>query len=565
MTDGNDNLQTIVGGSFAAGGDPNDPSQPSSEYRAMKGDIERISDILEGLECIRLKKNIYLPRYEGEGVAQYERRARSAPWRPEFEDALRTLASKPFGKPVAVKNVEDVSDAIVGTLDEKTKTRANGLVDDIDGRGNNLTVFAREWFGKGIAYGYHAVLVDFPDMAPDEQSAAGDSGAPVTPRTVADEQAAGLRPYWVHIPAKNLIALYTEVVNGKETVVHMRFTEKVVTRDGFSEKTVQRIRVFEPGVWQLWEQKNNSSTPGRNEVTWVMIDSGAISRGPTGKTDIPVVLFYTGERVGEMQVKPPLAQLSHMQIELYRALSREDEVLTFAGSPMLKGKGLSPPTDGGSVVVGPGVVLWAPGGNGVDTDWDFIQPNAANITEVRAKVVSVQEDMRRIGMMPMTQPSGNPTATGQAIDAAKAHSAVKAWALMLNDCIQTALAFTAEWLGIDGSILTEISTDFSVADPRFPLQALTAARAMKDVSQGTFWAGLQRYDVLPPDFDPEKEQAALGEELQGLEPEGGGFDPVTGQPLEFIADPNAPPTQPGQTPFSPGMPQPKGVPGFRMR
>lgn len=559
--EGSDNLQAFVGGTFATGGDSNDPSQVSSEYRAMKSDMDRISDILDGLETIRLKKNIYLPRYEGEGVAQYERRARSAPWRPEFEDALRTLASKPFSKPLTVKNVENVDKAIVGVLDEETETRSNGLVDDIDGRGNNLTVFAREWFGKGIAYGYHAILVDFPDMSPDDEAAEGEAGAPAAVRTIADEQDEGLRPYWVHIPAKNLIALYTEVVNGKETVVHLRFSEMVVTRDGFSEKTAKRIRVFEPGVWQLWEQRNNSS-PGVNKVVWVMIDSGPISRGPQGKTDIPVVLFYTGERIGEMQVKPPLAQLAHMQIELYRALSREDEILTFAGSPMLKGKGLAPPSDGGSVVVGPGVVLWAPPGNGVDTDWDFVQPDARNITEVRAKVASIQEDMRRIGMMPMVMPSGNPTATGQSIDAAKAHSAVKAWALMLNDCIQTALTYTAEWLGLEGAILTEISTDFSVSDPRFPLQALTAARSMKDISQGTYWSGLQRYDVLPPDFDPEREAAALGEEFKGV-----GFDRITGQPLEFIADPNAAPGQDAaqQSEFSSRFPQPGAVPAVRMR
>ena len=537
MTDGA--LQSIVGGAFAVATDPNDPSQESTECRAMKGDIERIADIMDGLDAIRMKKNAYLPRYEGEGVAQYDRRARSAPWRPEFEDALRTLASKPFGKPIAIKNPENVDVKIVGVLDEPTKTRSNGLVDDIDGRGNNLTVFAHEWFGKGIAFGLHAILVDYPDMSPGDQIVSGDEGTSAAPaRTVADEQAAALRPYWVHIQAKDLIALYTEVVNGKETVVHMRFRETVVTRNGFAEKTAQRIRVFEPGIWQLWEQQNQSA-PGKSGTIWSKIEEGQIRRGPQGKTDIPVVLFYTGERVGEMQVRPPLAQLAHMQIELFRALSREEEILTFAGSPMLKGVGLGPPKDGSSIAVGPGIVLWAPAGNGVATDWAFIQPDAANIQEVRSKVASIQDDMRRIGMMPMTQPSGNPTATGQSIDAAKAHSAVKAWALGLNDAIEQAMKFTAEWLGIDDAIKTEISTDFSVGNPQFPLTALAAARVARDISQGTFWAGLQRYDVLPADFDPEREAVALGEEQQGLEPDGGMFDPITGQPLAVIGDMNA--------------------------
>ncbi len=70
------------------------------------------------------------------------------------------LASKPFGKDVAVKGV--ASDAIVGKLDETSGMRIGGFVDDIDGQGRSLTTFAREAFLKGIAKGAHAILVDQP-------------------------------------------------------------------------------------------------------------------------------------------------------------------------------------------------------------------------------------------------------------------------------------------------------------------------------------------------------------------------------------------------------------------
>ena len=102
----------------------------------------------------------------------------------------------------------------------------------------------------------------------------------------------------------------------------------------------------------------------------------------------------------------------------------------------------------------------------------------------------------------MTEQPGNPSATGQSIAAAKAHSAVKAWAILLNDAIEQAMVLTAEYLGIPATIQTEVSTDFSVIPyAQFPLQTLTQARSNRDISRKAYLESLKRYDVLPADFD----------------------------------------------------------------
>lgn len=230
-----------------------------------------------------------------------------------------------------------------------------------------------------------------------------------------------------------------------------------------------------------------------------------------------------------MQVKPPLEELAHCQIELYQALSRQEEILTFAGSPMLKGKGM--PADS-EVVVGPKRILFTGDGAETERDFDYIQPAAANIAEIRNHVTSIVSDMRRLGLQPLTPQSGTPTATGQSIEAAKAHSAVQAWALGLKDAIEQALVFTAEWLGEDEGAEVDVSTDFSVVPfAQAPLTALKDARAASAISLRTYWQGLRRFDVLPQGFDPDEEELALAEEQQGLEPEEP-IDPVTGAPIE---------------------------------
>ena len=476
---------------------PLDPSKESGEYMAMKADWTMISDIMAGAAAIRAKTTVYLPKYEGEDQDEYKRRVQTSPWRPEFSDAVRSLASKPFDKEIRVNNPPDA---------------IKPLTEDIDGRGNNLTAFSRELFRKGIAKGLHAILVDYPTMEPGQTRAA--------------EIAAGARPYWVQIEADNIIALYTRVEEGREIVAHVRIREKVIVQDGFSEKTVDRIRVMEPGKWELWEKPSQ-------QLAWAIVEKGEIARGTGKKTSIPLVLFFTGERIGELQVKPPLADLAQMQIELYQALSRLDEILTFASSPMLVAQGMNAPGPGvAAIQTGPKRVLFAPpGGDGVQTGWSYIQPASSNISEIRQHIQSVTDDIRRLAMQPLTARTGRVTATAAAIEAAKAHSSVQSWALGMKDALEQAFVFTDEWMDINDPVEVEVSTDFGVepyADA--PLAALDNARARKDISQETFWKGLQRFGVLPPDFDPEEEQQELGEELQGLEPEAP-IDPVTGQPI----------------------------------
>lgn len=487
-----------------------DPSAQSAERKAMQAAWSLISDVLAGITRIRSKSQTYLPKYEDEGQGEYSRRLTTAPWRPEFSDALQGLASKPFSKDVGLK--------------DGASERMKALTEDIDGRGNSLTAFAAETFRKAIAKGVHLILVDYPAMHRDED------GETVRPLSKAEEDAIGARPYWIQVQADDIVALYTRWDAGREIIDHLRIRECSVVREGFGEKTIERIRVYEPGVWEVYE---------KNETTkrWDRTSNGTISRGSKQVASVPAVLFFTGERLGELQVKPPLEELAHVQIELYQALSRQDEILTFASSPMLTANGMAQPLNQQNepitVTVGPKSILFAPpGGDSGTPSWDYINPDAANIEQVRGHTQSIIADMRRLGMQPLTPQSGNPTATGQSIDAAKAHSAVQAWALGLKDAIEQAFVITAEWVNEEPTVEVHVSTDFSVVPfAQAPLQALKDARAARDISRPTYLDGLRRFDVLPQDFDQEADEQELAEEQQGLEPEEP-IDPRTGQPLD---------------------------------
>lgn len=471
------------------------PNDPGGAWLAMVDAWQMIADIRKGAAAVRKAGQKYLPKFEEEDQTDYERRVKSAPWRPEFNDALAALVAKPF-----------TQDMTVDGLDAELKE----FIEDVDTQGNSLTVFAREAFEDGIAAGMHGIFVEHTPSP-------GGNG------TVAEEKAAGSRPYFIHIDALRLIAVYFDVVNGKMVVSQARIRECLVVVDGFVENKVEQVRVLRPGVWEVWRQN------GKNE--WMLYESGV-----TSLSYVPLVLYFTGEREDNHRVRPPLQDLADLQIELYRALSREDEILNFSGFPMLSGNGFAKPKE--KVVVGPRRILFAPPGNGAPTSWGFVQPDAANLAHVAIKCQQIATDIARLGMQPIVHKTGNPTATAASIDAAKAHSVLQSWVVGLEDALEQAFVIVGDYKGRQGApVEIKISKDFS-AEPfaQAPLVALRAARDARDISQKTYWEGLRRFDVLPAGFDADAEEQLLAEESQELAPETQ-IDPITGKP---VVPPNKP-------------------------
>lgn len=462
----------------------NDPSTPSLAHVALADDWAMIRSIRAGVAAVKAAGAKYLPKYPAEDDEEYKRRLASTPWRPEFEDAIRSISAKPFGKEVALAG--EPSDEI------------KAIAEDIDGRGNNIHVFARDMFEGGVSLGAHGILVDFPTM---------NVGA-----TKAEEKAAGARPYWVSVDADEILSLRTTRVGAREVVTHLRLMETQTTISGFEETTSRRIRVIEPRRWEIWKEKPRAATIG--PVEWELEDQGIMTLD-----EVPFVFFATAERRGAQFVRPPLLALAHMQIELYQALANKNQIFTVAGSPMLTANGMSAPTDGSAVVTGPGRVLYAPGGENMSTSWAYIQPAAANMKEIRDDVAQIIEDMRRLGLQPMLPKTGSVTATASGIDSAKAHTAVQSWAMALKDALEQAFVFTAKWMRSTEEVEVSVHTDFAIGMyGAEEVRVLLDARKNGEISQQTFWDEMTRRGVLGPQFDAEQEEERLLLEIPGDDP-----------------------------------------------
>lgn len=518
------------------------PIQTSSDYDANAPYWHMVNAILCGAEALRATtsgsvpgphvpyQNLaqlrvrgrsgpvspYLPQFENESDADYQIRRLNAPLTNIYADISSNLASKPFSKELE--------------LDEATGDDLKKLAENIDGQGNNLHVFAREVFKSGLDKGIHWILVDHTNVP---------EGA-----TLADERAMGARPYWVHIPAERMLAVYSVFFGGQEVITHARIYEPVTRRVGYGEQLVRRVRHLDRA--EVYDEAGNLI--GLGAATWTVYEEITAGEGSAKKTswqevatgiitlgEITLVPYLTGSREGSSwRVTPPLHDLAHMQIEEFQQESNLKTIKEMTAFPMLAGNGVAPATgpDGSEVVVpvGPRGVLFAPpNADGSHGEWAFIEPSAQSLTFLQSDLEKLRGEMRNLGMQPMA--TANLTVVTTANVSMKAHNAVQAWALGLKDALEQAMKLTCRWLKQDKEPTVNVYTDFGVdLEGGKELDALLKAESQGVVSKRTVQDEFKRRGVLSDDFDPTEEEQRLAEQQQGqdLQPDQT-IDPVTGK------------------------------------
>jgi hypothetical protein len=473
---------------------------------------DAVDAILGGAATMRKAGAKYLPKFPMEDKEDWDFRCKNAKFTNIFRDIVENLAAKPFTEEAGV--------------DEKASDRIKTLAEDIDGKGNHLHVFAQSTFFNGIAYAIDWILVDYSKNVPENA-------------TIADEKRLGVRPYWVHVPAKRVIAVYSDVTGGKEILTHFRLREDVIERVGYGEVVKKRVRVFNreplsekdgggyaPATWELFEEQK-TKTGG---AIWVSIDSGVVTIGV-----IPLVPFTTGRRCGSAwELVPSMQDAADLQIELFQQESGLKHAKENACFAMLSANGVEQDKDAaGNPVplrVGPNAILYAPPRDGgAPGSWSFIEPQTTSLKFLAEDIEKTKQDLRELGRQPLTAQTGNLTVITTAFAAQKGNSAIQAWALNLKDALEQAFVLTNLWLKDSTPVEVKIDTDFDVGldDDKGPDRLLTM-RASRDLSARTLWHEMQRRGTLSPEFDADEEELAIASEVPDLSE----TDPVTGEPVD---------------------------------
>jgi hypothetical protein len=453
----------------------NRPDSTSQDFQAMIEYWETVQNVVDGRGAVVRGAEKYLPKFPNETKKDYDFRLQTAKFTNVYRDIVENLAQKPFAHELTL-------------ADDESPEQIKALVEDIDGRGNHLHVFAQDTFFNGINKAIDWILVDH-------------SRSPGL-RTIAEEREAGARPYWVHIPAEAVIWIESEIIAGREQLVKVKILE---------EKGRVKTFIRESGV-VTWTVEVQSG------VAWTVEDEGTLTID-----EIPMVPFVTGRRRGKnWQFNPPMRDAIDLQIELYQQETALKHIKALTCFPMLAGNGVEPERDESGnakpVPVGPQAVLYAPpNGDGQHGEWKWIITEAETLKFLAEDVKDTIKELRELGRQPLTAQSGNLTVITTSVAAAKGNSAVQSWAMLLKDALENAFRITAKWLNREGDAPeVRVFTDFGVEDQdeKTP-EHLLKAREQGDLSQVTVWEEFKRRGILGPEFTADRELERLFEELPG--------------------------------------------------
>jgi hypothetical protein len=456
----------------------------SPDSAAMLDYWDKVDAIIDGIEALRAEGQRYLPRFSDESDADYRFRLECTKLTNIFSDIAEGLTSKPFQESISLIKGEDGEE-----------TPPQSILDfatDVDGSGNNLTVFAAETFHNGVIRAIDWIFVDFSKPDP-------------TVRTLADARRAGMRPFWSHVLGRNVLDVRSKVINGEETLTYFKVLEP---------GTPDHVRVFErsdDGVvtWTLYEKRDEPSPDGK--TMFVAIDGGTISIGV-----IPMVPFITGRRNGRTwKIDPALKAAADLQIELYQQESDLKYAKKLTAFPMLAANGIMPEkgADGKpkKLAVGPNRVLYSGSdpNSGKIGNWTYVEPSAMSLEFLSKEVDKTIQNLRELGKQPLTAQSGNITVITAGVAAAKARSAVKAWAYKLKDTLENALMLTAKWLNITYDPIVHVFVDFDEYTEGEDIDALLAMSEKNKISDETLYEEMQRRAVLSSNFTTERERQRL--------------------------------------------------------
>lgn len=450
------------------------PGTLADAVSVMHADWDLVGALMGGTKAMRAAGKTFLPQWPGEEDKTYQARLSVSTLLPAYRETVTNMASRVFASPIQLG--EDVPQYI------------RDLADNIDREGNNLQVWARDWFAKGLGYGMCPVLVDYPRA----------EGV----RTVADEKRLGVRPYAVIINPKRILGWKAQ----GGILTQFRFTEWVTEDDGaFASKNVEQVRVLEIGRWAIYRKDDKGN--------WTLFEEG-VSTLPV----IPLVLFSPG-RTGYMTATPPLLDLAHLNVKHWQSQSDQDNILHVARVPILTTIGYEETYDEAGkpkeMTVGAGTALKLPVGG--DAKW--VEHSGQAIEAGRNSLKDLIDEMRMAGaklLQPLTT-TASKTAEQVSNEADTELSPLEAMALSFQDALDMMLQLFAMWRNLPDGGSSKVQGNFDIDyAPEASLTFLMSMANAGKISDETLFSEAKRRGVVASDADWETEKARLEEQGPAL-------------------------------------------------
>jgi len=458
-------------------GDPNSPAYQSPAYRAQLPALNLVDDCFVGQEAISAGRQKYLPKFEKESNKAYAARLANSTFWNAYRRTVSGLVGMVFRRnPVLSPNVPE---------------QLRQQCENIDLMGTHFDVFSKEIFQAAINDGHAAILIDMPEPITNSMPNA----------TLVDERNSR-RPYWAFYKKAQIINWRTEVVGGVTALSQVTLSEYAMLPVGkYGQQMRRRYRILYPGGWELYEQ---------GPTTITQIDGGTFS-----VQQIPLVVISTAPRAPLISL-PPLYDLAYENLRFYRLQSALDHILTIANVPILAeimgdndmidgqvegGKLMEPAGTRPERVISPNSVYRIGHGG----DLKFVEHNGNAIGKAQEELKSSKQNMAVLGLTILQSEQGGKgaTATEEILEWEAETSELSGMARALEDGLEAALQFSAEYQSLDSGGDVQVNRDFTRAKVDGHMVTALAALVGSDppgLSLETMWTILERGNLLMSDF-----------------------------------------------------------------
>lgn len=448
---------------------------PSNLSMQGSATLNKIRDLRAGVERMRVRGTAYLPREERETEPAYLNRLSRSWLFPALDETVKSVANKVFARPV--------------TLGDDVPPELEALEDNITNEGRNLNTFARSVFEDGVEAGVAFILVDGPKR-----------GEEVV--TAAEEKAVNFRPYLTHVKAEDVLGWKTTTILNETVLTQIRISEIVSEddpEDEFGQLPVNQVRVLtveETGFVGVRVYRQD------DKQKWQIFDAFS-----TELREITIVPFYTN-RTGFLQAEPVFEELADLNIAHWQSASDQRSILHKARVPILMITGMSVK----EVTSSPNEAIVTAN---KDAKAGWVEHTGKAIEAGRDDLKDLEQRMQALGLVLVTPKPGTPTATGEALDAAKANTPLATMAQGLGDALSTAFGFMALYMGrtVEDGGTVNVNDDFEVMFGEQDSTFLLNARNTGQISHETFVAECKRRGILMESVDAADEKELLDAEL----------------------------------------------------
>lgn len=263
----------------------------------------------------------------------------------------------------------------------------------------------------------------------------------------------------------------------------------------YGTKWVQRVRVYYPGGWQLFEADDSA---------YQLVDEGT-----TTLDYIPYVPLY-GSREGFMVGASPLLDLAYLNIKHWQSQSDQDTILHVARVPILALIGADDQT---RLVLGGSSAIRLPSGG----DMKFVEHSGNAISAGKDALADLEQQMIQTGAELLVATPGQRTATEASNDAEANKSDLQRIVEGFEDALDLALEYMADWGNLPRAGSVTLFKDFNLAAlSDIQSQLVVTMEQGGLISKATAINELKRRGVLSPEVEPDQEASAVAEQGPAL-------------------------------------------------